>query len=68
MEQKLEAESKNYEHMLVNMSEEYYKFKSRLSQVKDHKYVMELKQSVTDTKDQISQYQKYLYSLINLGI
>ena len=55
---KLEAETKNYEHMLMNMSEEHLKFKNRHAQVTDHNYVLELRQKVEESKSQINQYQK----------
>lgn len=56
---KLDAEARNYEHMLTNMSEEHAKFKERHAQVTDHSYVLQLRQMIDETKEQITQYQKY---------
>lgn len=53
-----QAEVKNYEHMLGNLNEEFVKYSNRLAQVTDPKYVLELRQEVATSKDQITQLQK----------
>lgn len=55
----LTAEFKNYENMLANLTEEREKFSNRMSQVTDHKYVLALRQEVENTKEHITQMQKY---------
>lgn len=54
----LEKEAKNYEVMLTNLTEEHLKYAHRVSQVSDHKFIMELRQDVETSKDQINQLQK----------
>lgn len=53
-----QAEIKNYEHMLSNLNEEFVKYSNRLAQVTDPKYVLEIRQEVATSKDQIAQLQK----------
>jgi hypothetical protein len=62
---RLEAESKNYEHMLLNMTEEHLKIRNRVAQVTDHKYVMELREEVDNTKEFINQLKRYFYFVIS---
>lgn len=56
--EKLAAESENYKRMIRNLTDEHAKYKSRVDLVTDTKYVLALRQDVSDTKDYISQLQK----------
>lgn len=44
--------------MIANMSNEHQKHKSRMEQVTDHKYTLQLQDEVASTKEQITLMQK----------
>jgi len=60
---RLNAESRNYEVMLSNLLEEHIKYKSRLQQVTDPKFVLELKRETSDSHEYISSFSRHLRSL-----
>lgn len=56
--QKLEAESHNYKNMIANLREEHAKHKFRVQEVTDPKFILNLRQEVTDSYEQIEKLQR----------
>jgi esterase/lipase len=56
--EKLTAESDNYQRMIENLTDEHTKLKTKVELVTDPKYVVAIRQDVSDTKDYINELQK----------
>ena len=50
-----EQEGQNYTKMLKNLREEHQKIKNRVFQVQDHRYILNLKKEVKETKKKIKE-------------
>lgn len=48
-------EANNYSKMLKNLKEEHEKVKTRVFQVQDHKYLINLRKEVKETKEYIAE-------------
>lgn len=55
---KLNAESGNYRNMLSNLLEEHQKYKNRVNLITDSKYILDLRQDVSESSEYIDKLHR----------